>query len=149
MIDQTCSDQASGLRYMSLMKKIWILCLMLLLIQNCGYKPIYSKNQKINFRNISLLASAGIKFLDVYKLLKIGVVSNGNELVPLNKIKNNFQIFDSNKLQILNFLNLFVKLSKKPFSPKNPLLFIDLLFLSSLRTLSTCLSNLYEAPNEE
>jgi outer membrane lipopolysaccharide assembly protein LptE/RlpB len=34
---------------MSLMKKIWILCLMLLLIQNCGYKPIYSKNQKINF----------------------------------------------------------------------------------------------------
>ena len=34
---------------MSLMKKIWILCLMLLLIQNCGYKPIYSKNQKTNF----------------------------------------------------------------------------------------------------
>jgi molybdopterin molybdotransferase len=70
-------------------------------------KIILKKNQKINFRNISLLASAGIKFLDVYKLLKIGVVSNGNELVPLNKIKNDFQIFDSNKLQILNFLKQY------------------------------------------
>ena len=70
-------------------------------------KIILKKNQIINFRNISLLASVGIKSLNVYKLLKIGVVSNGNELVSFNKSKKDFQTFDSNKLQIINFLNQY------------------------------------------
>ena len=67
-------------------------------------KIIIDKNQKLNFRNISLLASVGIKKLEVYRLLKIGVVSNGNELVSYDKNKKKFQTFDSNKLQIINFL---------------------------------------------
>jgi len=67
-------------------------------------KIIIDKNQKLNFRNISLLASVGIKKLEVFRLLKIGVVSNGNELVSYNKNKKKFQTFDSNKLQIINFL---------------------------------------------
>lgn len=70
-------------------------------------KIILIKNQEINFRNISLLASVGVKSLDVYKLLKIGVVSNGDELISFNKIKKDFQTFDSNKLQIINFLNQY------------------------------------------
>ena len=70
-------------------------------------KIILKKNQIINFRNISLLASVGIKSLNVYKLLKIGFVSNGNELVSFNKSKKDFQTFDSNKLQIINFLNQY------------------------------------------
>ena len=70
-------------------------------------KIILKKNQIINLRNISLLASVGIKSLNVYKLLKIGVVSNGNELVSFNKSKKDFQTFDSNKLQIINFLNQY------------------------------------------
>ena len=37
-------------------------------------------------------------------MLKIGVVSNGNELVSYEKNKKKFQTFDSNKLQIINFL---------------------------------------------
>ena len=67
-------------------------------------KIIIDKNQKLNFRNISLLASVGIKKLEVFRLLKIGVVSNGNELVSYDKNKKRFQTFDSNKLQIINFL---------------------------------------------
>ena len=67
-------------------------------------KIIINKNQKINFRNISLLASVGIKKLEVFSLLKIGVISNGNELVSYDKSKKKFQTFDSNKLQIINFL---------------------------------------------
>ena len=67
-------------------------------------KIIIDKNQKLNFRNISLLASVGIKKLEVFRLLKIGVVSNGNELVSYDKNKKKFQTFDSNKLQIINFL---------------------------------------------
>ena len=67
-------------------------------------KIIINKNQKLNFRNISLLASVGIKKLEVFRLLKIGVVSNGNELVSYDKNKKKFQTFDSNKLQIINFL---------------------------------------------
>ena len=67
-------------------------------------KIIIDKNQKLNFRNISLLASVGIKKLEVFSLLKIGVVSNGNELVSYDKNKKKFQTFDSNKLQIINFL---------------------------------------------
>lgn len=67
-------------------------------------KIIIDKNQKLNFRNISLLASVGIKKLEVFRLLKIGVVSNGNELVAYDKNKKKFQTFDSNKLQIINFL---------------------------------------------
>ena len=70
-------------------------------------KIILKKNQIINLRNISLLASVGIKSLNVYKRLKIGVVSNGNELVSFNKSKKDFQTFDSNKLQIINFLNQY------------------------------------------
>ena len=67
-------------------------------------KIIIDKNQKLDFRNISLLASVGIKKLEVFRLLKIGVVSNGNELVSYDKNKKKFQTFDSNKLQIINFL---------------------------------------------
>ncbi len=67
-------------------------------------KIIIDKNQKLNFRNISLLASVGIRKLEVFRLLKIGVVSNGNELVSYDKNKKKFQTFDSNKLQIINFL---------------------------------------------
>ena len=67
-------------------------------------KITIDKNQKLNFRNISLLASVGIKKLEVFRLLKIGVVSNGNELVSYDKNKKKFQTFDSNKLQIINFL---------------------------------------------
>ena len=67
-------------------------------------KIIIDKNQKLNFRNISLLASVGIKKLEVFRLLKIGVVSNGNELVSYDKNKKKFQTYDSNKLQIINFL---------------------------------------------
>ena len=75
-------------------------------------KILLKKNEKINFIKISLLSSVGISTIKVFSLLKVGVVSNGNELVKTGKSKRKEQVYDSNKLQIINFLkgyNLLVK----------------------------------------
>ncbi len=68
---------------------------------------LIKKNQKINFIKLALLASVGIKKIDVYSPLKVGVVSTGDELIEYKKKKKEFQTFDSNKLQIINFLKKY------------------------------------------
>ena len=50
-------------------------------------KILIKKNEKINFLKLSLLASAGIAFVKVFSPLKIGIVSNGDELVKIGNIK--------------------------------------------------------------
>ena len=75
-------------------------------------KILIKKNEKINFIKISLLSSVGISTIKVFSLLEVGVVSNGNELVKTGQSKRKEQVYDSNKLQIINFLkgyNLLVK----------------------------------------
>lgn len=68
---------------------------------------ILKKNQKINFIKLALLASVGIKKIDIYSPLKVGVISTGDELIDYKKKKKDFQTFDSNKLQIINFLKKY------------------------------------------
>ena len=68
---------------------------------------LIKKNQKINFIKLALLASVGIKKIEIYSPLKVGVVSTGNELINYKKKKKDFQTFDSNKLQIMNFLKKY------------------------------------------
>ena len=68
---------------------------------------ILKKNQKINFIKLALLASVGIKKIDIYSPLKVGVISTGDELIDYQKKKKDFQTFDSNKLQIINFLKKY------------------------------------------
>ncbi len=68
---------------------------------------LIKKNQKINFIKLALLASVGIKKIDIYSPLKVGVVSTGDELIDYKKKKKDFQTFDSNKLQIINFLKKY------------------------------------------
>ena len=66
---------------------------------------ILQKNEKINFLKLTLLSSVGIKKVSIYKPLKIGIVSTGNEIVPITNRKKNYQTYDSNKVQIMNYLN--------------------------------------------
>ena len=73
---------------MSLMKKIWILCLILLLIQNCSFKPIYSKNQKVNFYIES------INFSDPSNNIAGYIKSNLNNYI--NKKDGNKYIINTN-----------------------------------------------------
>ena len=68
---------------------------------------LIKKNQKINFIKLALLASVGIKKIEIYSPLKVGIVSTGNELINYKKKKKDFQTFDSNKLQIINFLKKY------------------------------------------
>ena len=68
---------------------------------------LIKKNQKINFIKLALLASVGIKKIEIHSPLKVGVVSTGNELINYKKKKKDFQTFDSNKLQIMNFLKKY------------------------------------------
>ena len=68
---------------------------------------LIKKNQKINFIKLALLASVGINKIKIHTPLKVGVVSTGNELINYKKKKKDFQTFDSNKLQIINFLKKY------------------------------------------
>ena len=68
---------------------------------------LIKKNQKINFIKLALLASVGIKKIDIYSPLKVGVISTGDELIDYKKKKKDYQTFDSNKLQIINFLKKY------------------------------------------
>lgn len=68
---------------------------------------LIKKNEKINFIKLALLASVGVKKINIYKPLKVGVVSTGDELIEYKKEKKDFQTFDSNKLQIINFLKKY------------------------------------------
>ena len=68
---------------------------------------LIKENQKINFIRLALLASVGIKKIEIHSPLKVGIVSTGNELINYKKKKKDFQTFDSNKLQIINFLKKY------------------------------------------
>ena len=67
-------------------------------------KVIMSKGIRIRPYDIGYLASVGVKKLKVYKKIKVGVFSTGNEIKKNDVKKNDFQIFDSNKLNLLSLL---------------------------------------------
>ena len=59
-------------------------------------KKILLKGEKINQQNLNLIAAAGIRKIKVYKKIKIGFFTSGNELRrPTNKLKNS-EINNSN-----------------------------------------------------
>ena len=66
---------------------------------------IMSKGKKIRPYDVGYLASVGIKKLKVYKKINVGVFSTGNEIKKEGIKKNDFKIFDSNKLNLLSLLD--------------------------------------------
>ncbi len=69
---------------------------------------IFKKGTKIRSVDLGAIASIGLKKVKVYKKIKVGIFSTGNELYCNKNIKEKFKIFDSNKITLLA---LFKKLN--------------------------------------
>lgn len=69
-------------------------------------KKILEVGSTIRPPNLALLKSVGVNTVSVYKKLKVGVLSTGNELVSsFNKNISEFQICDSNKLMLMTLVS--------------------------------------------
>lgn len=65
---------------------------------------IFKKGKKIRSLDLGYLASVGIKRLRVFKKLKVGIFSSGNEINTSFKHKK-YMIFDSNKISLISLFN--------------------------------------------
>jgi molybdopterin molybdotransferase len=69
-------------------------------------KKILEVGSTIRPPDLALLKSVGVNTVSVYKKLKVGVLSTGNELVSsFNKNISEFQICDSNKLMLMTLVS--------------------------------------------
>ena len=66
-------------------------------------KVVFTKGRKIRSVDLAQLLSLGIKKIKVFKKIKVGVFSTGNEINQDLKRKKN-QIFDANKITIISML---------------------------------------------
>ena len=66
-------------------------------------KVVFKKGRKIRSVDLAQLLSLGIKKIKVFKKIKVGVFSTGNEINQDLKRKKN-QIFDANKITIISML---------------------------------------------
>ena len=65
---------------------------------------IFQKGHIIRAQDIGMIASLGLTRVRVKNKIKIGILSNGNELVEPGMKKNNFQIYDSNRYMLANLI---------------------------------------------
>ena len=65
-------------------------------------RKIFKIGRKIRSVDLSQLSSLGLKKIKVYKKLKVGIFSSGDELCEISKKKKKYQIFDSNKFSLLS-----------------------------------------------
>ncbi len=66
---------------------------------------VLKKNSLLRSQEIGILASIGMDYVKVFDKIKVGIISNGNELVNPGKKKTNNQIYDSNRFMINSILN--------------------------------------------
>ena len=69
----------------------------------CG-KKIISKGSKLRAQDIALVASIGIKEIDVFEKLTVGIFTTGNELFEPGKKASMGGIYDSNRYCLKNLL---------------------------------------------
>ncbi|MEE2694891.1 MAG: molybdopterin molybdotransferase MoeA [Pseudomonadota bacterium] len=62
---------------------------------------VFSFGRKIRSVDLAQISSLGIKKIKVYKKVKVGIFSSGDELCKINSFKKKFQIYDSNKLALI------------------------------------------------
>ena len=67
-------------------------------------KKIMSKGSKLKAQDIALIASVGIKVINVFEKLKVGVFTTGNELFEPGKKTSKSGIYDSNRYCLKNLL---------------------------------------------
>lgn len=69
---------------------------------------LFEKGTKIRSVDLGAMASIGLSKIKVYKKIKVGIFSTGNELSKNKSTKEKFKIFDSNKVTLIS---LFKKLN--------------------------------------
>lgn len=67
-------------------------------------KVIMKKGEKIRPVDLGFISSIGINKLKVYKKIKVGIFSSGNELSANTMNKAKYKIFDSNKITLITLL---------------------------------------------
>ena len=67
-------------------------------------KKIVSKGLKLKAQDIALIASIGIKEIDVFEKLTVGIFTTGNELYEPGTKTSNSGIYDSNRYCLKNLL---------------------------------------------
>ena len=67
-------------------------------------KVIMTKGEKIRPVDLGFISSIGINRLKVYKKIRVGIFSSGNELSTNNISKTKYKIFDSNKITLITLL---------------------------------------------
>ncbi|WP_025565587.1 molybdopterin molybdotransferase MoeA [Psychromonas sp. SP041] len=68
-------------------------------------QQVLQKGHKLTPRDIPLLASLGIANVDVYRKLKVAVLSSGDELKSLGETLQQGEIYDSNRYSIMALLS--------------------------------------------
>ena len=65
---------------------------------------LVSKNKKLDYADIGILASSGISTVNVYKKPKVAFISTGDEVIDLDQNLTGGKIYNSNKYTILGRL---------------------------------------------
>ncbi|MFH1288339.1 MAG: molybdopterin molybdotransferase MoeA [bacterium] len=65
---------------------------------------VFNKGWKIRPQDIGLLQGLGVKKIKVFKKLSVGIVSSGNEIVPLDKTPGYGQVRDMNSGMFFNLI---------------------------------------------
>ena len=65
---------------------------------------IFIKGHKLRPQDIGVLSSIGLKKVKIYKSLRVGVFSSGDEIVTTKNVPKVGQLFDSNKPMIIGLL---------------------------------------------
>ena len=71
----------------------------------CEGKKIFLKGKKIRSFDLGFLLSVGLKKIKVFKKIKVGIFSSGNELHEEKSKKNKYSIYDSNKITLISLFN--------------------------------------------
>lgn len=75
-------------------------------------KLLFGKGKKLKVADIAQLISLGINKIKVYKKIKVGIFSSGDEVANISKKKKKYQIYDINKFLLTS---LFKKIGCEVF----------------------------------
>ncbi len=68
-------------------------------------QKVFSSGHLLRPQDVGMLSSLGLKKIKVVRKIKVGILSNGNELLEPGKVKSTKKIYDSNRYILNSFLD--------------------------------------------